>query len=58
MEVGTGEPDGGASAPIMMHRAPSGLYIELVDRSLRETLFARDLAEDQLLIQDYLYNYL
>ena len=28
------------------HRAPSGLCIELVDRSLRETLFGRELAED------------
>jgi hypothetical protein len=44
--AGTGEPDGDAPAPIVMHRAPSGLYIELVDRSLRETLFGQDLAED------------
>jgi hypothetical protein len=44
--VGTGEPDGDAPTLIVMHRAPSGLYIELVDRSLRETLFGRDLAED------------
>ena len=35
----------GGPAPIVMHRAPSGLYIELVDRSLREMLFGRDLAE-------------
>jgi hypothetical protein len=27
-----------------MHRAPSGLYVELVDRSLREVLFGQDLA--------------
>ena len=42
--VGTGQPD--VPAPIVMHRAPSGLYIELVDRSLREMLFGRDLAGD------------
>jgi hypothetical protein len=35
--VGTGEP--GGQAPIVMHRAASGLYVELVDRSLREVLF-------------------
>ena len=40
--VGTGQPD--VPAPIVMHRAPSGLYIELVDRSLREMLFGGDLA--------------
>ena len=39
--VGTGQPDG--EAPIVMHRAPSGLYVELVDRSLREVLFGQDL---------------
>jgi hypothetical protein len=33
-----------ATGPIVMHRAPSGLYVELVDRSLREVLFGRDLA--------------
>jgi hypothetical protein len=41
-KVGTGQPD--APAPIVMHRSPSGLYDELVDRSLREMLFGRDLA--------------
>ena len=30
----TGQPDG--LLPIVMHWAPSGLYVELVDRSLRE----------------------
>jgi len=29
-----------------MHRAPSGLYVELVDCSLREMLFGQDLAMD------------
>jgi hypothetical protein len=33
-------------APIVMHRAPSGLYVELVDRSLREMLFGQDLAAE------------
>ena len=32
--VATGEPDGDAPTLIVMHRAPSGLYIELIDRSL------------------------
>ena len=36
----------GAPALIVMHRAPSGLYVELVDRSLREMLFGQDLAMD------------
>lgn len=40
--VGTGQPDG--PVPIVMHRAPSGLYVELVDRALREVLFGQDLA--------------
>jgi hypothetical protein len=31
-------------APIVTHRAPSGLYVELVDCSLREMLFGPDLA--------------
>jgi hypothetical protein len=31
-------------APIVMHRAASGLYVELVGRSLREMLFVQDLA--------------
>ena len=39
--VGTGQPDG--PVPIVMHRAPSGLYVELVDRWLREMLFGQDL---------------
>jgi hypothetical protein len=42
--VGTGQSDG--PAPIVMHRAPSGLYVELVDRSLREMLFGQDLAAE------------
>jgi hypothetical protein len=40
--VGTGQQGGPVS--IVMHRAPSGLYVELVDRSLREMLFGQDLA--------------
>ena len=40
--VGIGQPD--VPAPIVMHRAPSGLCIELVGRSMREMLFGRDLA--------------
>jgi hypothetical protein len=40
--VGTGEP--GGPVAIVMHRSPSGLYVELVDRSLREMLFGPDLA--------------
>ena len=35
------QPD--APAPIVMHRAPSGLYVELVDRSLLAVLFGQDL---------------
>jgi hypothetical protein len=42
--VGTGQQDG--PVPIVMHRAPSGLYVELVDRSLREVLFGPGLAAD------------
>lgn len=42
--VGTGQPAG--PAPVVMHRAPSGLYVELVDRSLREMLSGQDLAMD------------
>jgi hypothetical protein len=40
--VGTGEPDGPVA--IVMHRSPCGLYVELVDLSLREMLFGRNLA--------------
>ena len=42
-QVGPGEPDGDAPARIVMHRAPFRLYIELVDRSLRETLSGQTL---------------